>query len=261
MEVRRGHADIHIHTAFSDGLAEIPELLDFVENQTDLDVIAITDHDEMAGSYKARDMAAQGNYRFEVVVGMEVTTLDGHLLGLFMEKPVRSLQSLVKTVDAIHQQGGLCIVPHPMSWLTRSVSRSILDGINDGSHPGTYLDGIEVFNGTIAGRVGAAKSKQLNGECYKLSELGGSDAHFLASIGQGRTIFEGHSADDLRRSILNRTTGAVAGAPLNLQKIGYRQIARQLGRGLFVLPFRLANRSLRGLWRMHRHEDSSGLPL
>lgn len=258
---RPGYADIHIHTSFSDGMAEIPELLDYVEHKTDLDVIAVTDHDEITGSYQARELTAKGHYRFEVVMGIEVTTLDGHLLGLFLEKPVRSWQSLVKTIDAIHAQGGLCIVPHPMSWLTRSVSRTILDGICSGCHSGIYLDGIEVVNGTIAGQVSAAKVKGLNERSYKLSETGGSDAHFLAAVGQGRTIFPGRSAADLRRSIVERTTGALAGAPLSLSKIGYGQVVRQLGRGLIVLPFRLAGRSLRGLWRVYRHEDSSGLPV
>ncbi|MFH1485998.1 MAG: PHP-associated domain-containing protein, partial [Chloroflexota bacterium] len=196
-----------------------------------------------------------------VVVGMEITTLDGHLVGLFLEDPVRSWQSLAKTVDAVHSQGGLCVVPHPMSWLTRSVSRTILDAVCAGQHPGTYLDGIELVNGTIAGRISAEKAKDRNERLYKLSETGGSDAHFLTTVGQGRTIFPGRSAYDLRRSILDGTTKAVAGAPVSLRKIGYKQVIRQLGRGLVVVPFRLANRSLRALWRVHRHENSSRFSL
>ena len=73
---RHGIADIHLHSIASDGLAPIPELLEYVQNETGLDVIAITDHDCIEGSYQAREMAATGNYRFEVVVGMEVTNTD-----------------------------------------------------------------------------------------------------------------------------------------------------------------------------------------
>ncbi|MFH1487029.1 MAG: PHP domain-containing protein, partial [Chloroflexota bacterium] len=82
MDVKWGQADTHIHSSFSDGMADIPEILHFVEHETDLDVIAITDHDEIAGSHLARELATRGKYRFEVVVGMEITTLDGHLVGL-----------------------------------------------------------------------------------------------------------------------------------------------------------------------------------
>src|SRR3990172_5303643 len=127
-----GTADLHIHTSIGDGLADIRDLLDFVEHKTDLDVIAITDHDDIEGSYQARDMAAKGGYSFEVVVGIEVTTLDGHLVALFLEEPVTSLQSLPRTIEAVHAQGGLCIVPHPMSWLTRSVGQGTLDRIAAG---------------------------------------------------------------------------------------------------------------------------------
>ncbi|MBI2909973.1 MAG: PHP domain-containing protein [Chloroflexi bacterium] len=261
MEAKLGLADVHIHTSFSDGMADIPELLEFVERRTNLDVIAVTDHDEIKGSYLARELAAKGKYRYQVIVGMEVTTLDGHLLGLFLERPVRSWQSAAKTVDAIHAQGGLCIVPHPMSWLTRSVSRTILDGICNGCHAGVYFDGIEVFNGTIAGKVGGPKAKELNQRYYKLSEIGNSDAHFLASVGHGRTIFRGRSAEDLRASILSKTTEALAGTPISLNKIGYSQVVRQLGRGLIVVPSRLVGRSVRELWRIYRHENRSGLSL
>ena len=67
----RGLADIHIHTRVSDGMADIMELVDFVERETRLDVIAITDHDQIEGGYRARELAAKNNCRFEVVVGMD----------------------------------------------------------------------------------------------------------------------------------------------------------------------------------------------
>lgn len=226
-----GIADLHIHSSASDGMASVPQILEYVERETELDVIAITDHDEIRGSYQARELAEKGRYRFEVVVGMEVTTLQGHLLALFLERPVLSFQRLGKTIEAVHAQGGLCIVPHPMSWLTRSIGQTTLDKFayrDDGNH----LDGIEIVNSNIAARISYEKSKRLNGKRYHLAETGGSDAHFLVMIGSGYTLFPGRSAADLQQSLLERTTVAGSSGQVSLSKIGYGQIFRQLTKRL-----------------------------
>src|SRR5919206_5311359 len=65
-----GKADFHMHTSLNDGTATVREVLDYVRDKTDLDVVAITDHDRLTGSYQALDMANE--YRFEVVPGSEV---------------------------------------------------------------------------------------------------------------------------------------------------------------------------------------------
>jgi len=79
-----GSADLHIHTALGDGMAEIPEVLAHVEEQTDLSVIAITEHDELDTAQRAREAWSRGRYRFELVPGEEVTTLEGHVLALYI---------------------------------------------------------------------------------------------------------------------------------------------------------------------------------
>lgn len=240
-------ADIHLHTAVGDGMADIPELLDHVEEQTRLDVIAVTDHDEIAGGYQARDLVAKGHYRFQVVVGMEVSTLDGHLLALFIEEPVLSLRPLVETVEAIHKQGGLCVVPHPCSWLTRSIGRGSLEKVMNHPNELVYFDGLEMANPTIGGRVGYEQSRKLNDHRYHLAETGGSDAHFLTQVGIGYTTFPGHTAADLRRAILERSTRGVSRARPELKHIGYWKIVRQQCRSLFVLPFRLIRKPIQRL--------------
>jgi predicted metal-dependent phosphoesterase TrpH len=64
---KRGKADLHIHTSFSDGMASARELLDHVETETDLDVIAVTDHETCAGP--GHETVGARNYRFELVTG------------------------------------------------------------------------------------------------------------------------------------------------------------------------------------------------
>jgi predicted metal-dependent phosphoesterase TrpH len=90
-----GKADLHVHTAFSDGMADARAVLEYVEAHTDLDVLAITDHDDVRGALKAREIWARGHYRFELVTGAELTTIEGHLLALFVEEPLE----LEKTGD------------------------------------------------------------------------------------------------------------------------------------------------------------------
>ncbi len=166
---RFGRADLQIHTAHGDGMADAQALLDHVELRTDLDVIAVTDHDDVRGALIARELHARGRYRFEFVPGIELTTRSGHLLALWVDEPLPSLRPLAESVEAVHRAGGLAVVPHPFSWLTRSVGQRALDGLlangEDGSHP----DGIEVANTTPAGRVTGAKALRRNRERYGLA--------------------------------------------------------------------------------------------
>lgn len=221
-----GLADVHIHSSVGDGMADISQIVSFVEEKANLDVIAITDHDEIRGSYRARELAAQRGCRFEVVIGTEVTTLDGHLLGLYVESTVPRLQSLEDTIEAIHKQGGLCIVPHPMSWLTQSASKKSLERIMASAGPDIYLDGIETINATIAGRISNGRARKFK-DRHGLAETGGSDAHFLEAVGSAVTVFPGRSAEELRRSLLERSTQARNGLRVRYSDIGFRQIVRQ----------------------------------
>jgi predicted metal-dependent phosphoesterase TrpH len=92
--------------------------------------------------------------------------------------------------------------------------------------PGTYFDGIETMNATIMGSISNHRAKKIN-EKYKLAETGGSDAHFLISIGSGLTLFPGHTAEDFRRSILERTTMPLKGHTPSYFEIGITQILKQ----------------------------------
>ncbi|OGO05749.1 MAG: hypothetical protein A2Y60_01060 [Chloroflexi bacterium RBG_13_54_9] len=231
-----GVADIHIHSTHSDGTADIPDILEYVQQETKLDVIAITDHNEIAGACEARELTAKDSYRFEVVVGMEISTLEGHLLALFLESPVPKFLPLAETIDAIHAQGGICIVPHPMCWLLRSISQNSMDEIAMRKGEDVYLDGLEVVNPTIAGRITNGRPKELNREHYRLAETGSSDAHFLLQIGSGYTLFEGLTAADLRQGLLNKTTRAAAGIKVDLQKIGYGKITKHLFKHTVIMP-------------------------
>jgi predicted metal-dependent phosphoesterase TrpH len=230
-----GAADIHIHSSTSDGMASVSEILEYVARKGELDVIAIADHDEITGAYEARELVAKRNYPFEVIVGMELNTREGHLLALYLESPVPSHQPVIDSVAAVHEQGGLCIAPHPMSMLSESLSHRDIQRVIESDDPKVYLDGIETINATIVGRISNRRAKKIN-RIYQLAETGSSDAHFLISVGTGVTLFPGHTAEDLRRSILEGTTRARNGKGVSYFDIGLLQIIKQQRKsgGFFV---------------------------
>ncbi len=224
-----GKADLHIHTSFSDGMADVPELLDHVESETDLDIIGVVDHDDVRGALAAREQWAKGNYRFELVTGVELTALEGHLLALYVDEPVKSLRPVERIIEGVHLQGGLCVVPHPLSWLTRSLGARTIERFA-GS-----LDGIEVACCSPAARVSNGRAAALNRK-LALAELGGSDAHFLEAIGSAYTEFDGRTGADLNRAIATRTTRAAYGPPVAWRRVGLGQMARQTWRGICATP-------------------------
>ena len=199
---KRGKADLHMHSTYSDGIATIDEILNHVQEKTELDVIAITDHDVIEGSLRARDLWAKSAYRFDFIVGEEVSTKEGHLLGLFIEKRIPPGLSVERSIDLIHEQGGLAVIAHPLHRLFRhSCQREVMDRIH--ANKDVWLDGIETWNASFCGIYANQVAMRVNRDVYGLPELGNSDAHTLNSIGNGMTWFEGKNAQDVRQSIEN----------------------------------------------------------
>ncbi|HVC83249.1 MAG TPA: PHP-associated domain-containing protein [Chloroflexota bacterium] len=236
---KRGRADIHMHSTYSDGLATPEHIVRFAE-RSDLDLIAITDHDTLAGALAAREMVAKGHFNFEVIVGTEVTTARGvHLLALFIEEPIPVFRSLEHTIDLVARQGGICIAPHPLSPLTPSVGRRQIERLLAARYP---LVGVETMNPTPAGRITRAKLRRLNAR-WGLAEVGGSDAHFLCRIGTAYTEFEGTGAADFRASLADGTTVACE-VPLPHPHVRMGEYVRQSGKSLLINPAQKIQRRL-----------------
>ena len=204
MTERLGRADLHIHTLASDGTAGVLEILDHVEANLDLDVIAITDHERIDAALAGQAIARDRGLRFEVVVGEEITTLGGHLLGLWLETPVRPFRSLRSTIAAIHDQGGLAIPAHPLVPYPLCAQGFVLRRLL-ADEPRFRPDAIEAFNPTTLGRPWHGRVVRFAEE-YGLAMVGNSDAHSLDAIGSGHTTFPGRTADELRAAILAGTT-------------------------------------------------------
>lgn len=207
-----GFADLHIHSIYSyDGTASVSAILKYAADRTDLDVIAITDHDSVKGIQEAMDLAFR--YNLEVVPGCEISSKDGHILGLFIDRPIPPGLSLLETVLKVGERGGICIAAHPMA---KGVNSLRFEAIREAlSHPDAakVLIGIEAFNG---GLVYTRSNHFVAEECNNLpiAQIGNSDAHILSQIGQGSSFFTGHTALELKSAIINRMTSPRQGKRL-----------------------------------------------
>lgn len=236
---RVGKADLQIHSSAGDGLDDLETILDHVETLTDLDVIALTDHDDIRPAHALRDLAARRSARVEVVTGLEVTTRAGHLLALFVEDEIPMLRPLHETIRLIHERGGIAVVPHPLSYLTFSVGERTLRHLAD---DGERVDAVETMNPSIAGRVRASRAALLNREVLGAAETGSSDAHRAALVGTAWTEFPGRTAADLRRAIDERATVA-DGTPWGVRD-HLAGIARQQWRSMVRHPVEKARRRI-----------------
>lgn len=194
-----GRADLHAHTDRSDG-SDSPQDVAAFAAALGLDVLAVTDHDTLDGALRAAEHCA-GRGGPEVVIGEEVTSRDGHIIGLFLERLIEPGMSARDTVLAIHDQGGLAIAAHPF-WHTAERRGRPPHGVGVAALRDVRFDAVEVRNGGVtpsmaaANRTARAAARELG-----LIGVGGSDAHIREALGCSMTLFAGRSAVELRASL------------------------------------------------------------
>ena len=192
---------MHLHSLYSDGTAAVAAILDHVEARTDLDVVAITDHERIDGALRAMELHAAGDYSFDLVLGEEITTRRGHVLALFVTDRIPALRPLDETLRRIHEQGGMAIAAHPLAPIPLSLGSRSLRRVRDHDDELVRFDALELFNPSYAGRTRSAARVDLNARELKLPGVGNSDAHVLEGIGSGYTSFPGHTAVDYRTAV------------------------------------------------------------
>ncbi len=213
-----GLADLHMHTIYSyDGTATVPAVLKRAR-QAGLDVIAITDHDEIRGALLAEQLAPK--FGLEVIPGVEITTAEGDLLGLGIQKLVPAGLPLIETLLGIGEQGGYAIAPHPMVSGMGMKSLNFYSIRKAARHPeaGRILLGIETYNATAIDHESRMFADVL---AYRtgLARTGSSDAHSLETIGLGTTEFPGSTAADFKRALQEGTTLPKHKAPWSILRI------------------------------------------
>lgn len=213
---RPGRADIHIHTRASDGLASVEEVMERASKTRDLDVIAITDHNTVESAFEAQKYASEAGV--EVVIGSEVSSSVGHILGLWLTDDIPSGLSAQDTIAAIHDQGGIAVISHPFA--NRAFGKFGLESVGEAIR-GLEFDALEVYNATpymVYANILAVREYLIRGD---IAAVGGSDAHLAEAVGKGITLFPGRTADELRQAILDRTTEGGSGFASRLIALRY----------------------------------------
>jgi predicted metal-dependent phosphoesterase TrpH len=216
-----GRADLHSHTHYSDG-SDSPAALVTEGRRRGLDVLAVTDHDTLDGALQAVEVARRTDTGAgpEIVVGEEVTSRDGHILGLFLTRAVAPGRSAAETVADIHAQGGIAIAAHPF-WHAESHPGRRRHGVGAliGEVP---FDAVEVRNGGVTLTMVQANHRAVaEAAAHNLIGVGGSDAHVREALGLALTAFRGRTAADLRHSLVQGSVVPLGRVPSPRTLWGY----------------------------------------
>lgn len=170
--------DLHTHSVASrDGAITAQQYAHILSNGA-LDYIAVTDHNKIHFAIELQKKL--GNH---IIVGEEINTTEGELIGLFLKEKVPRDLSAKKTVAVIKAQGGLVYVPHPFETVRRGITKESLQNII------ADVDIIEVYNGrAVFQNMGpqALTAARLN----QKAEAASSDAHVAKGLGTAYSLIE-----------------------------------------------------------------------
>jgi predicted metal-dependent phosphoesterase TrpH len=167
------HIDLHTHsTASPDGSLDEAAYREMVSGGQ-LDYVAITDHDTIEMAQKLHDEVGE-----RIIIGQEITTTEGEIIGLYLTKKVSPHKTAATTVHEIKKQGGLVYIPHPFETVRKGITLETLNEV------AKDVDIIETYNGRAAfqnmGEQAAAWAR-----LHDVAAAASSDAH--GRKGWGRT--------------------------------------------------------------------------
>lgn len=222
-----GKADLHAHTChdgWGDGNQRVEDLFRWVDEQTDLDLFAITDHDSTAAGRAGLALHRRGGYRFGFLPGVEVTNQAGHLLCYFPSGEIHDIPSLRPfwwTVRYAQERGAICIAAHALypPWLPLVIRRGLARGWR--------LDGFESVNAGISERAQRKLGAIAATLAPHLALVGNSDAHDQSAVEAAYTEFPGSTAGDFLAALRQRQTLPVFTARPHIPEEARRFTARR----------------------------------
>jgi predicted metal-dependent phosphoesterase TrpH len=168
-------ADLHVHTNYSSDSVITPKELVFYAKKRGLTAVAVTDHNQVEGALKISKEA-----NFLIIPGIEVSSLHGHIVGLNVNALIPRDLSADKTVDRIHEAGGIAIACHPFALFKGSI----------GNHASEKFDAVEAINASAFPFSRATRKAHQLAERLKLPKVAGTDAHYAPVIGQAYTLID-----------------------------------------------------------------------
>jgi len=164
---------MHSHTMWSGDSTTTPDELALAVAGSGLDVVCITDHNSIEGARRLAD-----ELPCRVVVGEELRTSAGELIGLFLNERVPAGVTPVEAARRIREQGGVVYVPHPFDPMRRNLSERALRELAEQG----LLDAVEVLNAKTSLSSLNARAADFAAE-FDLAAGAGSDAHVPDALG------------------------------------------------------------------------------
>ena len=193
--------DLHSHSKYSsDGFLNHEKIVK-IAIKKGLNGIAITDHDTIKGGFEAKKYE---NDDFKVIIGSEVSTSKGEIIGLYLHDEISS-NDFYDVLDEIKAQDGIIVVPHPFDTFRKSASLTSQDY--------KLVNSIEIFNSRCVEDKFNQKA-ELFARKNDYGITGGSDAHFANEIGNAGVIIEDY---DIKKAIIknNLKVYGKRSSPLN----------------------------------------------
>ncbi len=165
--------DSHIHSEYSpDSKSKIEDIIKIAESR-EIDIIAISDHNTVDGSKVAQKLTK--DKEIFVMPSIEISALEGHIIGYGCQENIKRDLSAEETIDLIHEQGGLAIIPHPYCFYRHGL-------LCKANYEDLKIDAIETKNARFIVGYCNNKAKKLSKK-EKLPGLGASDAHYYKFVG------------------------------------------------------------------------------
>ena len=168
-------ADLHVHTIYSHDSVITSKDLIFYAKKSGLTAVAVTDHNQVEG---ARKIARETN--FLIIPGTEVSSREGHIVGLNVQELIPTGLTADETVDKIHQAGGIAIACHPFVLFKGSL----------GKHATAKFDAVETLNASAFPFRSASRKADQLAERLGLPKVAGTDAHYGPVIGRTFTLID-----------------------------------------------------------------------
>jgi predicted metal-dependent phosphoesterase TrpH len=209
-------ADLHVHTNYSYDSLITPEELVFYAKKRGLTAVAVTDHNRIDGALKiARETD------FLIIPGIEVSSRNGHIVGLNVQEPILKGVGADETVDRIHAAGGIAVACHPFALFKGSI----------GKHATAKFDAVETINASAFPFKRSARKAEEIAERFGLPRVAGTDAHYGPQIGYAYTLIDTEPTVDATSKAIADGRCQPFGSPvplvLKLQK-QYESIRKKL---------------------------------
>ena len=189
-------AEFHVHTRYSNDSILNKYFILFMCKLKKIKLLAITDHNEIQGALKYKDFFCK--HKIEVIVGEEIMTECGEIIGLYLNKKIEANLSVGETIRQIKEQNGLIYLPHPYD---EKRYKTVLDEKQQLRYK-EYFDFVEIHNGR---NVSEKFDRQQEKIQKKLEVIGivGSDAHTFFELGRNYMLINYNGKEGLSESIKN----------------------------------------------------------